>query len=257
VAAFAGGQSSFGIRSDGTLWSWGVNRDGELGRSSSDTCPGAIPCALTPGQVGTDSDWVMASTRSGYEGTGASEAMTLAIKSDGTLWSWGSNLNGGLGRTPDGTFPADRPGPVGTDRDWQNATVGFWTNFATKRDGTLWSWGMSGAMAQFGTDADWAAVYAFGGDSFFELALKRDGTLWSWEDNSWGQLGRPCGGFCPTPGQVGTDADWVAAAGSARGFSFGYRRNRSLWSWGTDSGLGQLGGSCVGPCPTPAQVPNF
>ncbi|QUQ69837.1 RCC1 domain-containing protein [Kutzneria sp. CA-103260] len=82
IAAAAG--TGYALKSDGTVWSWGYNRNGELGAGRSDTFfPTATPI---PGLTGVVS--IGAGVSNGY-----------AVKSDGTVWAWGSNLFGGLGTT--------------------------------------------------------------------------------------------------------------------------------------------------------------
>jgi alpha-tubulin suppressor-like RCC1 family protein len=77
----AGGSHTVAIKSDGTLWAWGANGNGQLGL-------GDITHRYSPVQVGSDATWTDVS---------AGDYHTLAIKSDGTLWAWGHNTNGQLG----------------------------------------------------------------------------------------------------------------------------------------------------------------
>ncbi len=75
----------FGIKADGTLWSWGDNDWGQLGL-------GHTNAVNSPTQVGTSTDWVQIAG-GGYHAAG--------IKADGTLCSWGFNYwcQLGLGHT--------------------------------------------------------------------------------------------------------------------------------------------------------------
>jgi alpha-tubulin suppressor-like RCC1 family protein len=84
-------------------------------------------------QVGTDTHW--ASVASG-------ETHSLAVKTDGTLWTWGWN---GYGQLGDGTTTfRNAPVQVGTDTNWTSVAAGFWHSMALKTDGTLWTWGWNG-----------------------------------------------------------------------------------------------------------------
>ena len=68
-------------KTDGTLWSWGQNNDGQLGL-------GNTTYYSSPKQVGALTTWLT---------LGGSANSALAIKTDGTLWSWGRNIFGQLG----------------------------------------------------------------------------------------------------------------------------------------------------------------
>ena len=71
------------LKSDGTLWSWGSDGNGQLGLGSRNTADRNSPTEVDPGTT-----WKAVSA--GYD-------FTLAIKSNGTLWAWGDNTNGELG----------------------------------------------------------------------------------------------------------------------------------------------------------------
>ena len=114
---------------------------------------------------------------------------TIAIKTDGTLWSWGYNGWGqlGLGDTTQRTTPTQ----VGTETTWASVSGGDYYTIAIKTDGTLWSWGYNSygqlglgdtsqrsTTTQVGTETTWASVSGAGSHT---IAIKTDGTLWSWE----------------------------------------------------------------------------
>lgn len=115
------------VKLDGTLWTWGGNRYGQLGH-------GTTLDSLAPTQVGSETNWGRIAVGSQH---------TLALKADGTLWAWGRNHSGQLG---DGTTE-DRqvPTQIGTDRDWAfiagGGTSASSFSMALKTDGSLWTWG--------------------------------------------------------------------------------------------------------------------
>lgn len=229
----AGDATTYGIRSDGSLWSWGWNEKGQSGNGVSErtatptladgnrvwkktvggkaygfflaedgslwaagtatngvqgTNDGVDHKVLT--RIGTDNDWVdMACSRFwGYS--------AFAIKTNGTLWSWGENSAGqlGIGNTQAQTLPVQ----VGTDTDWKQVAAGVSSVLALKTDGSLWGWGlnMNGELfgyegrqsspVRLGSETDWEKVLVI---EFRAYAVKKDGTLWAWGDNSRNLLG--------------------------------------------------------------------
>jgi alpha-tubulin suppressor-like RCC1 family protein len=178
--------SCFAIKTDGTLWAWGFNGyGGQLG-------DGTTTNLNTPTQIGTANNWKNIS--SGIE-------HRLALKTDGTIWSWGANSYGQLGNgNNDNTNPNNYiPTQAGTASNWKSVSAGNGHSFAIKTDGTLWAWGRnySGQLGdgtnvdkyvpiQIGTSNNWKQVTAGNG---FSTALKTDGTIWACGRNDFGQLG--------------------------------------------------------------------
>lgn len=115
-----------GIKTDGTLWSWGNNADGRLGLSD-------LTHRSSPTQIGALTTWKQVSS--------GGTAHTLAIKTDGTLWAWGLNTNGRLGLN-DLTHRSS-PEQVGALTNWKEVQCGDSYTVALKTDGTLWSWGLN------------------------------------------------------------------------------------------------------------------
>jgi alpha-tubulin suppressor-like RCC1 family protein len=173
------------IKTDGTLWKWGYNIYGQLG-------DGTIADKSSPVQtVAGGTNWK--TVAAGYN-------HTAAIKTDGTLWTWGWNTYGQLG---DNTT-AHKSSPVQTvagGTNWKQVAAGVDHTAAIKTDGTLWTWGR-GNFGQIGDNtsavnrsspvqtvcggANWKTV-ACGG--YHTAAIKTDGTLWLWGQENYGQLG--------------------------------------------------------------------
>ena len=120
---------SLALKSDGTLWAWGSNAYGQLGAEGAGTCD-EFNCSLTPIQVGNASDW--AAMDAGWN-------HSLALKSDGTLWTWGNNYFGQLG-VGIGTNRSV-PTRVGAATDWAALAAGNNHSLALKSDGDMWAWG--------------------------------------------------------------------------------------------------------------------
>ena len=116
------------LKTDGSLWTWGIGQDGGAGHNN-------ITTYSSPMQVGTDTTWSTFSA--GYYAN-------IATKTDGTLWTWGSNTYGKLGLNDGNQTTGRRSSPtqVGTGTDWAKAGVlTRYNGFAFKNDGSVWSWG--------------------------------------------------------------------------------------------------------------------
>ena len=108
---FANGDHSFGIKTDGTLWAWGHNDGGQLGLGDS----GNPTNRSSPVQVGALTNWEKVAVSSG--------GFTVALKTTGTLWSWGYNTTGNLGHGD--LINRSSPVQVGSQSDWTDVGVGL------------------------------------------------------------------------------------------------------------------------------------
>lgn len=203
-----------------------------------------------PVQIGNDSDWVSVTVGSNF---------SLAIKSDGSLWSWGQNWYGQL---CNGSFEYGfTPMQVGNSTDWKAISAGDIHALAVKNDGTLWAWGANEIVrgngwdyyqitpAQVGTDTDWSSVSA---GRLHSAAIKTNGTLWSWGNNWQGVLGDGTNVDSEVPLQVGYAADWKSVSAGGE-FTLAIRGNGTLWGWGTNYS-GQLGDGSYVPQFVPVQI---
>ena len=188
---------------------------------------------------------------------------TIGIKTDGTLWGWGSNAYGQLGN---GTFVnSNIPIQISLENDWDLISVGQDFTIALKNDGTLWSWGrnLQGQLghgnttnisipSQVGSDTNWTEIYTGFLQSF---AKKSDGTLWSCGNNYNGQLGLGLGvNLVSVFTQIGTATDWNKIyIGSDHVLSI--KNNGTIWAWGYNF-FGQLGNSTTTSSNVPIQMSN-
>lgn len=216
------------------LYSWGDNANGKLGQNTPATAD-----LSSPVQVGSLTTWQEIS---------ASNNISMAIKSDGTLWVWGGGAFGALGTND--TINVSSPVQIGALTTWDKISCGFFNGFAIKTDGTLWSWGYNqvgqlgqndvnihrSSPVQIGSDTNWS--YAEGG-AYTCLALKTDGTLWSWGYGFDGELGLNSNTNRSSPTQVGALTTWLTVGSRAYTVA-AIKTDGTLWAWGKNN-KGQLG----------------
>ena len=239
--------TSYAIKTDGTLWAWGRNSNGELGNGVN------ILPRSSPGQIGSLTNWKQIS------GGGAA---ALAVKTDGTLWGWGANGSGQLGLG--NTLNRSSPTQVGALTDWQYVAGGFYHAAAIKTDGTLWTWGFNtygqlghndrtsrSSPVQVGTLTNWKQVSV---GKNHTLAIKTDGTLWGWGRNDWGQLGIGLSGAAhrSSPVQIGTLTNWKTVD-CGENVVAAIKIDGTLWTWGYNNN-GQLGYGYLQSMSSPVQV---
>jgi alpha-tubulin suppressor-like RCC1 family protein len=250
------------VQKNGTAWAWGWNTYGQLGNDN-------IAYYSSPIQIGALTNWKQVTASDG----GANNSSSAAVKYDGTLWTWGSNIAGTLGTAGVNNYYSS-PIQVGSLTNWKEVWVGFdrgnsgtgWMA-AVKTDGTLWTWGHNGngqlgngniayysSPIQVGALTNWKSVYV-GGVSC--LAIKTDGTLWGWGNNSSGQLGNENTVNYSSPIQVGTLTNWkhvsIRAVSSTSYSTLAVKTDGTLWGWGLGTS-GQLGQSNRANYSSPVQV---
>ena len=207
----------YAIKSDGSLWSWGRNNRGQLGHDNTDH-------RSSPTAVGTDTTWSKLAIGGGQN--------MAAIKTNGTLWSWGYNAAGMLGHNNQTQY--ESPKQVGTDTTWRTILINNNVAHATKTDGTFWSWGRNlegqlgktwptntyrSSPVQVGTDTNWSEAHNLSAPAGC-VAVKTDGTLWSWGYGNYGMTGQNDRSNYSSPKQVGTATDWREMVGGANSTIF-------------------------------------
>jgi len=253
-------QTCYGIKSDGTLWSWGDNEYGLLANDGPTSQNQSSPIQV-PGTT-----W-----KAAFGGRNTA----LASKTDGTLWNWGSNPEGGLGQNNRTQYSS--PKQIGAGTDWAGTyamiAVGEGHQGAIKTDGTMWVWGQNyaGELGQnVAAPSHRSSPCQIPGTTWRDLkftgraglATKTDGTLWSWGYDIYGQLGLNQGG--PTakkssPTQVGTDTTWsgVGDVGYSGYCSWALKTDGTLWAWGSNEyGALGLNQSTTLKLSSPTQIPG-
>ena len=215
------------IKADGNLWGWGVNWEGQLGIGTTEYVSLHEPVMIMD-------DVASISAGGGW-------AFSLAIRNDGSLWSWGSNRLGQLG---DGTTES-RFSPVMIMDNVVSVAAGSNTAMAIRADGSLWGWGHnSDGQVGDGTTIDrlspeWIMddVIAVSVGSVHSMAIRSDGSLWAWGSNSCGELGDGTTTRRTEPVMVKDDVIAVSAGGA---HTLAIKNDGSLWAWGANQS-GQLG----------------
>lgn len=166
------------IKYDGTLWAWGKNDFGQLG--TGDTIS-----RLEPVQIGT-STWLDVAT----SGTGSH---TMAVRSDGTLWSWGWNGNYQLGTNDN--VSRSSPAQLGAVTTWAKVAAGGNGSAAIRTDGSAYAWGY-GIIPGNGVNSSYGSpVLVSGGGSWSKLTISgssgnqnligiNNGSLLGWGNNN-------------------------------------------------------------------------
>jgi len=238
---------------DYNLFSWGNNGYGQLGVNSQVKYSSPVQ---VPGTT-----WKHLAENVSHYGAGA-------IRSDGTLWAWGTNTTGGLGIND--VVKRSSPVQVGSDTTWSWAYLnGEMSSFGVKTDGTLWSWGSTtdgrggrnsnfnvSSPVQIGSDTDWATG---SGKVTCTGAIKTDGTLWTWGSNQTGKLGVPSiptgnPGARSSPIQV-PGTTWNTVGSNSQGFTLATKTDGTLWGWGSNT-HGRLGLNNTTQYSSPTQIPG-
>jgi alpha-tubulin suppressor-like RCC1 family protein len=259
IAIAAGSAHAFALKSDGSLWGWGMGTDGEVGNGIP---AGSMSPVLVSGM----------GAGSGVIAITAGTDSSFALKNDGSLWAWGYNYDGQLGDgTHDNKFTPVQVSGMGAGSGVIAVAAGTFHTLVLKSDGSVWSWGrnndgelgdgkLPGEVTPVPVSGMGASsgVVAIAAGNYFSLALKKDGSLWGWGANHHGQLGSGRNLNPRIPAQlagIGPGSGFVTiAAGTAHVVAM--KSDGSLWAWGYNS-AGQLGDGTQGPGAdksTPVQV---
>ncbi len=236
VEVAAGNSFSAVLKSNGTVWTWGLNNKGQLGNENNEN-------TTSPVQIQNLSDVLHIV---------AGKEHTLALKSDGTVWAWGYNNYGQLGNNSTATsnIPVQvKTGENTTLTDIVAIDAGEAHSIALKSDGTVWTWGcnINGRLGN-GTQTnssvaiqipDFSSVAAISAGGKHSTALKNDGTVWSWGYNGYGQLGNntTTNSFSPTQA---SDLNNVVSIDSGANHTLALLSNGDVYGWGRND-YGQLG----------------
>jgi alpha-tubulin suppressor-like RCC1 family protein len=236
------------LRTNGSIWTWGCNLNGQLGDNT--TIAKSSPISV----VGGFTDWCQVS---------AGGSHTSAVRTNGTIWAWGSNADGRLGDNT--TIGKSSPvSVVGGFTDWCQVSAGSLHTVAIRTNGTIWSWGSnisgrlgdntivdkSSPVSVVGGFTDWCQVSTGGSHT---AAVRTNGTIWTWGYNACGRLGDNTVVSRPSPvSVVGGFTDWCQVSAS-NGHTSAIRTNGTIWSWGCNAS-GQLGDNTIVAKSSPVSV---
>ena len=247
----AGWTHSLALASDGTVWAWGSNSNGELGNGTN--TPSDIPV-----QVSLPSGVIITNIAGGA-------SHSLALASNGTVWAWGNNDFGELGNgtNTNSNIPVQVSLPSGLT--CTNIAGGGLHSLALASNDTVWAWGYSGNDG--GPDGinssnipvqvslpSGVIITNIAGGSLHSLALASNGTVWAWGNNDFGELGNGTNTYSSIPVQVSLPSGVIITniAGGAD-HSLALASNGTVWAWGWNIS-GELGNGTNTPSDIPVQV---
>lgn len=218
------------------IWGWGNNAFGGIGDNTN--LQRSSPVQV----VGLATNWRQTST--GNYGAGG-------IKTDGTLWMWGTGYWGTLGNGATATIYS----PVQTisgGTEWKCLAAGRIQTWALKKDGTLWGWGwnLCGNLGNNSTNHASSPIQTIAGGTNWRIpiamsssagGIKSDGTFWLWGANTSGQVGDESTIVRSSPVQtIAGGSNWKSAATDAYNHMVAMKNDGTLWAWGRGD-EGQLG----------------
>ncbi len=180
-AADTGQGDTCGLRGPGDLYCWGRNTSSQLGLGD-----GAPAQTRLPTRVGDGA----------YSHIHAGQDHTCGIRTDGSLYCWGTNQSGNLG-TGDRTSHSS-PIQIGTKSDWLEISLDTFHSCAIDRAQQLYCWGrnVEGQLGVGDTDDRLSPTLVAGVGfaqvavgRFHTCALKADDSVWCTGANDAGQLG--------------------------------------------------------------------
>lgn len=251
VAVSAGHDYSLALKSDGTILAWGDDSYGQLGDAASNL-PGTARTVTTPVTVaGLGAGSGVIAISAGYQ-------FALALKKDGSVWTWGATGVGDNGLTTIVSHVPVQVTNLGPGSGVTSIAAGNMGGLALKGDGSVVEWGsMPGGDPHGGSPSGVVGLGSGGGviaiavgqlagldvDPEHALALKADGSVWAWGQPAQGEAGSGDPEMVSSLGP-GSGVFAVAAGG---GQDLALESDGTVLAWG-DGSRGQLG--------TGSQEPN-
>lgn len=222
----AGSDHTVAIDAEGEIWTWGNNKNGQLGNGT--TTNSSIPIKLD--------------TTVKFEKIDAGDQFTVAIDENGNIWAWGYNLFVQLGNT--GVTKSLVPIQITNDIKFKEISIFEWHTLAIDEEGYLWGWGRgqsgqlgSGTTSSYKTPTKLMQEKKFkkvAAGFYYSLAIDEEGKLWSWGKNEYGQLGNGNTIDSNIPILIEAEKNFVECSAGRR-HSLAIDEDGNLWGWGDNS----------------------
>ena len=235
-------QTTFAIKTDGTLWGWGNNQGYQLGVLT----PQYLPVSSMT-QLGTLTTWSIVDAATTVQAHPSSAKATLGIKQDGTAWGMGRNAGNMFSIPGISSNNVSSPVQIGTFTNWKQIVASSASFLGLRADGTLWACGYNRGQLGLGTFNDVSSITQIGslttwasisGQQGYSAAIKTDGTLWTWGYNI-GNLGIGTTNNTSSPQQVGSLTNWKTVS-CGYNSTIATKTDGTLWTMGLNN-HGQLG----------------
>jgi alpha-tubulin suppressor-like RCC1 family protein len=204
---------------------WGPNYRGQLGN-------GAFDYSHTPVRSGALTGVV--AVAAGYD-------LSLALRQDGTVWAWGFDYYSCLQN--ESLQGAVYPSPVQVPglSNIVAIAAGWFDSVALRNDGTVWTWGGTGAYKAPAQVPGLTGITAIAADGANTMALGSDGSVWAWGDDTDGEVGDgQTNTSVNVPTRVLTGGFQAIACGTfttpgqSDGFSLALAADGTVWGWGSN-----------------------
>ena len=273
VSAFASGFHTLGLTSEGSVYAWGANGNGQLGNDSPTNANSPTPVQV----LGVGGSGFL----TGITSVAAGTIHSVAVSGNGSVYAWGY---GGFGQLGDGsTANTNRKTPVqvkdvagtGVLAGITSVAAGDSYSVAVSSNGSVYAWGLntSGQLGN-GTTTNssipvqvkdvagtgvLAGITSVAAGTNHSVAVSSNGSVYAWGNNGLGQLGN---GSTTTPSRTPVQVLGVGGSGVLAGItsvaagtnhSVAVSSDGSVYAWG-DNSQGQLGNGTIARSLTPVRV---
>jgi alpha-tubulin suppressor-like RCC1 family protein len=236
IGMYGSGPSQYGITTNGNLYAWGINGNGQLGDGTTSTR--SSPMLVPGGLQWLALQWSLGSANSGNVN------MLMGLTTTGALYSWGAATGGILGTT--GNLAVSSPNLVSGGQTWASFMLaGAQPDaYAINTAGALYAWGVNsnGQLGDGTTSARSSPTLVLGGllfsvvvgDGISTFGITTTGALYAWGSNTFGQLGDGTVTKRSSPVLVGGGLVWSSVA-YYNGSVTGITTTGKMYGWGANA----------------------